>query len=261
MCLGEEAATRRERRYPGFFELNRRMSERLARQLPHTRVNASGVYARNVARKLGACTGATAVDIGSGSACPYAIYKPSGSVIVALDVASDSLRVNTDVDVRVVADASYRLPLSDSSVDILTSRWVLEHLRDVNRFVAESVRVLRPEGVAVHLFTCRKSWFARINRLLGEESARRLLYTVHPESRRAGGFPAHYQQCTVDDMSSLHHAHGLDVIEGRVFYGTNYAYFFIPAFILVSLYEMTLQALNLRNSAATVILTVKKPSP
>ena len=261
MCLGEEGATRRERRYPGFFELNRRMSERLAGQLPHTRVNASGVYARNVARKLGACTGATAVDIGSGSACPYAIYKPSGSVIVALDVASDSLRVNTDVDVRVVADASYRLPLSDSSVDILTSRWVLEHLRDVNRFVAESVRVLRPEGVAVHLFTCRKSWFARINRLLGEESARRLLYTVHPESRRAGGFPAHYQQCTVDDMSSLHHAHGLDVIEGRVFYGTNYAYFFIPAFILVSLYEMTLQALNLRNSAATVILTVKKPSP
>jgi hypothetical protein len=119
--------------------------------------------------------------------------------------------------------------------------------------------VLRPDGVAIHLFSCRGSWFARINRMLGEEWARRLLYSVQPQSREAGGFAALYDRCTVDEMSSLHRAHGLEVIDASVFYGTNYAYFFIPAFILVSLYEIALQAFNLQRLAATVVLAVRKP--
>ena len=256
---GKEAATRDRERYGGFFELNRRICERLAGWLPHTRVNAFGVYELTVVRQLRAYDGAIAVDVGAGTVCTYAHYKPPGTVIVALDIAAEPLRANTDVDVRVVGDASYRLPLSDDSVDILTTRSVLEHLGDVDRFVAESSRVLRPDGVAIHLFSCRGSWFARISRALGEAQVRRLLYSVHPQSRQAGGFAALYERCTVDDMSSVHRAHGLEVIHARVFYGTNYAYFFIPAFILVSLYELTLQAFNLRNLASTVVLAAKKP--
>jgi len=81
--------------------------------------------------------------------------------------------------------------------------------------------------------------------MLGEERARRLLYSTHPESRNVGGFPALYQHCTVADMSTAHRVNGLRVADAEVFYSTNYAYFFIPAFILISLSEIALQTLNL----------------
>jgi ubiquinone/menaquinone biosynthesis C-methylase UbiE len=224
-------------------------------------VNAFDIYERTVMRELRARNGALTVDVGAGAVCSYAHRKPPRTVIIGLDIAAEPLRANTDVDAGVVADASYRLPMSDDSVEVLTTRSVLEHLGDVDRFVAESSRVLRPDGVAIHLFSCRGSWFARLNRALGEEWARRLLYSVHPQSRQAGGFEALYQGCTVDDMSSIHRAQGFEVIDARAYYGTNYAYFFIPVFILVSLYELTLQALNLRNLAATVVLAAQKPDP
>ena len=96
--------------------------------------------------------------------------------------------------------------------------------------------------------------------MLGEERARRLLYSTHPESRNVGGFPALYQHCTVADMSTAHRVNGLRVADAKVFYGTNYAYFFIPAFIVISLYEIALQALNLQNLAATIVLTARKPA-
>lgn len=222
-------------------------------------MNAFGVYEQIVVRSLRMSDSAIVVDVGSGPVCTYAASKPPGTVVVGLDIVAESLRANIDVDACVVADASYRLPLSDDSIDVLTTRSVLEHLVDVDRFVAESSRVLRPDGVAIHLFSGRGSWFARINRALGEKWAPRLLYSLHPQSREVGGFPALYERCTVGDMSSVHRAHGLEVVDTRVFFGTNYAYFFIPAFMLVSLYELTLQAFNLGSLAATVVIAAQKP--
>jgi ubiquinone/menaquinone biosynthesis C-methylase UbiE len=256
----KEVATRNREHWARFFELNWRVCERLAGRLPHTRVNAFGVYERTVVRSLQTSKGAIIVDVGTGEVCTYAAAKPPGTIVLGLDIVAESLRVNTDVDAAVVGDATHRLPLSDRSVDVVTTRSVLEHLADVDRFVAESSRVLRPEGVAIHLFSSRWSWFARLNRALGEKRARHLLYSLHPQSRESGGFPALYDRCTARDMSAVHRAHGFEVVDTRVFYGTNYAYFFVPAFMLVSLYELTLQAFNLRNHAATVVVTAQKPS-
>ncbi|MHB8464786.1 MAG: class I SAM-dependent methyltransferase [Acidimicrobiales bacterium] len=43
-------------------------------------------------------------------------------------------------------------PYGDESIDVVTSNQVGEHVRDLDRFLRENFRVLRPGGVGVHVF-------------------------------------------------------------------------------------------------------------
>ncbi len=49
-------------------------------------------------------------------------------------------------------------PHSDGAMDLLVSNQVLEHVADIDHFMSETRRVLRPGGVAVHLFPSRHIW-------------------------------------------------------------------------------------------------------
>lgn len=43
-------------------------------------------------------------------------------------------------------------PVEDDSIDLLVTNHVLEHVENLHRFFAETKRVLRPNGVSLHLF-------------------------------------------------------------------------------------------------------------
>jgi SAM-dependent methyltransferase len=59
-----------------------------------------------------------------------------------------------DADIRhTLADGSW--PFEDESVDIVVSHQVIEHVFDFTQFCAESERVLRPGGFALHVFPTR----------------------------------------------------------------------------------------------------------
>ena len=58
--------------------------------------------------------------------------------------------LNLDVDSAVVGDIC-RLPLEDECVDIVASKYVLEHLRYPGVFIQEASRVLKPGGRLVVL--------------------------------------------------------------------------------------------------------------
>jgi ubiquinone/menaquinone biosynthesis C-methylase UbiE len=53
---------------------------------------------------------------------------------------------------RVIPGDSYRLPFPDATFDFLYSNSVLEHVGDLDLALAEMHRVLKPSGVALHLF-------------------------------------------------------------------------------------------------------------
>jgi len=86
-------------------------------RLPHRR-NLWNEYVEFVGAKLNGDEFELVVDVGGGRACPFARHRQSTSraKIVATDVSWDELTYNTDVDERVVADASRSLPFADGEV-------------------------------------------------------------------------------------------------------------------------------------------------
>jgi SAM-dependent methyltransferase len=64
----------------------------------------------------------------------------------------------TGADVRRTGE-DWLWPFPDASFDVIVSNQVGEHVADLNLFVAENARVLRPGGVGVHVFPTRDILF------------------------------------------------------------------------------------------------------
>jgi ubiquinone/menaquinone biosynthesis C-methylase UbiE len=201
------------------------------------------------------------VDVGGGKACPFAHFRKEGSRtrIVAVDCSEEELRENEDVDEKVVADVTRGLPFPDASVDMVVSRSVLEHLRDVRSFVAEARRVLKEGGYFIHLFPCRFAPFAVINRALPHAVSRKILYSLVPETKGIGGFPAVYRDCYHSAMRRVLEDGGFEIEEMITsYYQSPYFSFFLPLYLLSAAYEALVRALGAKNLCAYLLVVAKK---
>ena len=120
------------------------------------------------ARLMNARPSQVVADIGGGHLCPFGRHRRRelGTTIVGVDILESQLRGNPIIDHAVVADASRALPFGDASLDLIVTRSVIEHLHDNEMFFAETSRVLRPGGHAIHVFPGRFAPFALLNRVL-----------------------------------------------------------------------------------------------
>ena len=107
--------------------------------------------------------GAVVVDVGCGPALQYRRTKPW--VLIGVDLSYESLRANTEVDVRVYGSAA-DLPLGDHSVDAIVSLYAIHHFGGqtrvenesrVARGFAEFGRVLKPGG-SLFIFELSPWW-------------------------------------------------------------------------------------------------------
>lgn len=98
---------------------------------------------------------ATVCDVGCGVGRNAALLADAGSLVTALDIDTQALKIararsiEHGVAIRVVEGTVLDLPFSDSSVDIVISQNVLEHVPNVDsdRALSEMARVLRAGGV------------------------------------------------------------------------------------------------------------------
>lgn len=92
------------------------------------------------------------LECGSGSGEVSAFLAEQGYQVTLLDDAPAALDVartrfdRVDLSAEFVVGNVYALPFEDNSFDILTSFGLLEHFEDVEKVIAEMVRVLRPGG-------------------------------------------------------------------------------------------------------------------
>lgn len=243
------------------FDANRRLSRRLEDHLPQAREDLFDIYPKVVAERMNARPGQLVVDVGGGKSCPFAQYRRPelGTRIVAVDVADEEIRENGDVDETRVADIMRDLPFATGEVDMVVSRSVLEHLTDLEAFVAAAARVLKPGGAFIHLFPSRYALFALINRALPHRIARRVLYFLQPQVAGICGFPAFYDRTYDSAIRALLERHGFAVDEIRVSYHqSRYFDFFFPAFAASAAYEWGVRALRLRNLGAYVLVVARK---
>ena len=203
------------------------------------------------------------LDIGGGHECPYAHHRQPelNTTIIAVDILESQLQANRAADWRIVANVCDPLPFQDSSIDILTTRSVMEHLQNNALFVRECSRVLRPGGRCVHVFPSRFAPFAILNRLLPTKFAQKVLYFIFPEWRDECGFLAYYNDCYVPKILSMFEAANLNVkmVECR-YYQSIYFKFFIPFYLLLVGYDLAIWLLGARMLSCQVLLMAEKPS-
>lgn len=89
------------------------------------------------------------LEIGGGTGAQAAALQRRGVTITSVDLATSNYR-----DARVFPLIEYdglHLPFEDETFDTLFSSNVLEHVSKLELFQAEMMRVLKPDGCAVHV--------------------------------------------------------------------------------------------------------------
>jgi SAM-dependent methyltransferase len=201
--------------------------------------------------------GATVVDVGGGRRCVYAKAALPGQRLhfVAVDVSAEELALNRDVSETRVADVSEGLPFEDSSVDLILSRALLEHVDGVPAAARHMGRVLRPGGVALHLIPGRYSLFATAARVLPFKPLLALLHVVRPDTRGHVEFDVHYDHCHPDALDRIFREAGFRHIDMDLTWAQpGYFEAVFPLFALHALYERVTRRLNLRRLAAYMVV-------
>ncbi len=111
-------------------------------------LNAVRRYELESVRSLFA-PGSAVAEIGGGNGFQASIIASWGCLVQSFDLAG---RTPPARSFHPVADYDgARLPLPDASVDIVFSSNVLEHVRELPVLLAETLRVVKPGGMAIHI--------------------------------------------------------------------------------------------------------------
>jgi len=110
---------------------------------------------------------ATVLDLGCGySNVLFSELLPSASKVIGLDRRTDDVRQNPHLHLRVVGDVE-KSPLADSSVDMIVSSFVIEHVENPLALLRECRRMLKPNGAAVFCTPCFFGYKTLIARFSG----------------------------------------------------------------------------------------------
>lgn len=91
--------------------------------------------------------GAVVVDIGGGPGYTAAALRSRGADAFTIDPDLDELTLHGREAAAAVVGDGLRLPIGDAAVDICCSFNAVEHVPDPWRFLAETVRIVRPGGL------------------------------------------------------------------------------------------------------------------
>jgi SAM-dependent methyltransferase len=246
-----------------FIAVNRRMSRAIEARLPVLfKRHLHTLYKYEVSDFVNQRPGQVVLDIGSGKDCPFLpfVKEPQAHLIIAVDCSDHELRLNPDLDNKIVADAAARrFPFRDGSADLIVSRSVVEHLHDNAVFFANCARVLRPGGGVIHTFPCKFAPFSLINQLLPNRLTRRLLSYFHPQWDDECGFVAFYDRCYFSAVRRMLDRNGFQNTRFTLrYYQSIYFDFFFPLYAVMLLYDLLIWFLGIRNLACAILVTAER---
>lgn len=205
--------------------------------------------------------GGTFVDLGGGRSCVYASAVPQdrGVRLVAVDVSAEELALNASADVTKIANVAEGLPFADGEVDLLVSRVVLEHVDGVNEAIGHIHRVLKPGGRTIHFVPGRFATFALAARLLPFKPLLRLLHFAIPASAGVVEFDVYYDDTDPVALERLFREAGFSDVE-VVWTAAQADYFkpFLPAYLLIALYQGLVRLLRIRRLAAYSVVDARR---
>jgi len=114
--------------------------------------NVYDEYADFIAHYTTNMSGKTVLDFGSGShRIPNALAKKGFKQAIGLDFFSDEKLIEysaqLEINSNLIRYENSKIPLANESVDVVSSLCVIEHIIDVEHFLNEMDRVLKPGGM------------------------------------------------------------------------------------------------------------------
>ncbi len=202
--------------------------------------------------------GSVVLDAGCGRDVANAKFLQSASCQV----------VGVDLDPRLVQNPKpkYRvrgrleqLPLGDESTDLITCRYVIEHLVEPRRVLREFARVLRSDGKCILLTPNRWHYVTLISRLTP------LGFHRWVNARRGVAkedvFPTHYCMNTRAQLLAAARGARLKLVEIHMLETRpNYMLFSVPTFLLGMLYERVVNGISwLAGLRVNILAVFEKP--
>jgi SAM-dependent methyltransferase len=107
---------------------------------------------------LAAAAPARLLEVGCGTGALAArCAQELGCEVVALDASAEMVRATQARGVHAIVGDAQQLPFPDGAFDCAVAAWMLYHVPDLDRGVAELARVLRPGGRLVAITNGRES--------------------------------------------------------------------------------------------------------
>jgi 2-polyprenyl-3-methyl-5-hydroxy-6-metoxy-1,4-benzoquinol methylase len=206
--------------------------------------------------------GQRVLDVGGGKHPAIALQtkRELGLRVVGLDVSGTELAQAPPgaYDAIVVGDvAAVDIP---GKYDLMFSRSVIEHVADPRAAMANMASAMAPGGTMAHVVPCRNAPFTILNRWLGNDTARRLLFAIYPEKADHSGFRAYYRECTPARLARICRECGLEIDRIVPYYNSGYASFFAPLYTLEMLRQVTMCSLRLENFAEAFSIVARAPA-
>jgi SAM-dependent methyltransferase len=199
---------------------------------------ATHVYWQRVAALLTPVS--RVLDVGCGRGGVLEDLQHRAGLAVGLDPDRASLQEHRAPALHRVCGLSEALPCPDGTFDLVCCSWVLEHLPDPRRALAEVGRVLVPGGRFVFLTPNRRHPLVVLNRLLGWTRGR-LVGRFYGRAE-ADTFPAVYRANEPGRIRELLRGAGLELIDLAAVGDPTYLAFNEPLYRAACLLERIIPA-------------------
>lgn len=221
-----------------------------------------GEFDRRVHKQIAELpAGGVFVDLGGGRRCAYrgALIDRPDVTAIAVDISLEELGANEHLALRVAADAAAGLGLATSSVDLLASRTLLEHVADVGAVGRAVADVLRPGGTVLHFLPCRYSLFAVAARLVPIRTALAVQHLATPGSVGHVEFAVYYDAGTPAAMKRRLQAAGFRQIDVTPCWSqSDYFRPVLPLYLIVVAFDAVIRRLRLSSLATYMIVEATK---
>ena len=153
---------------------------------------------------------------------------------------------------------SVELPLPVNA-DLIFSCTLLEHVPDNEAAVKSISNSLEFGGVTIHYIPSKWHPYSVALRVLGPKVQKFLIKWLRPQAVELTGYTAFFDHCSIHEMSVLFEKAGLNSIEVKSFYrASDYFAFFLPAYLLVVIFENICSTLRLELLCSGFIISARK---
>jgi len=143
--------------------------------------------------------------------------------------------------------------------DLIVSIALLEHVQDNTVSFAHMHKALRAQGCIIHYASSKYHPYSLILRCSGPKIQKWLIKTFRPWAERTTGYPVFFDKCSPKEMKRISKNLGFSQIRIIPFFGANdYFRFFIPAYILVTLWENICRRLRWEQFCSGFIIVANK---
>lgn len=145
------------------------------------------------------------------------------------------------------------------SYDLIISTSLLEHVKNNTLGFTQMYNALNHNGRIVHYTPSKYHPYSMILRSIGVNLQRKLIKFLRPWAQDSTGYQAYFDKCSPRKMEILSQTQGYRQIKIIPFYrANNYFRFFLPAYILVTLWENICRRYNWKLLCSGFIIIARK---